>query len=122
MISHRRVLARLFPPRYADSHAHLDRYPDGAVLGMVRRARAAGVTRIVTVGSGIDSSRRAIALARRYRGRLVAAAGIHPRYAGGLDLEALRRLVAEDRDAVRAIGEIGLDRSGQVATPLKVQT
>lgn len=112
----------LAPARYTDSHAHLDRYTDREVAGLVRRARAAGVARIVTVGSGIGSSRRAAALARRYPGHVVAAAGIHPRHAGGLDIDALARLLDEQRDVVRAVGEIGLDRSGAVGTPLKMQT
>ena len=49
-----------------DTHAHLDALddPDGAV----ERARAAGVTRIVTVGTGIDSSRRALDLSARLDG------------------------------------------------------
>ena len=47
-----------------DTHAHLDALDDpGAAL--VARARAAGVTRVVTIGTGIESCRAALALAER---------------------------------------------------------
>jgi len=50
-----------------ETHAHLD-YPDFAadfndVLG---RANEAGVTRIITIGTSIESSRRAVDLAEKY--------------------------------------------------------
>ena len=50
-----------------DTHAHLD-YPDFAddLDAIVARAGEAGVTRILTIGTGIESSRRAIALAERF--------------------------------------------------------
>lgn len=112
----------LLPARYTDSHVHLDRYADEGVDGMVRRARAAGVARVVTVGSGIEPSRRAVAIARRHPGWVIAAAGIHPRNAGGLDIDAVERLIDDNRDVVWAVGEIGLDQGGQIGTSLKVQT
>ena len=45
-----------------DSHAHLEACADDAAA-LVDRARAAGVTRIVTIGTGIDSCRAALAIA-----------------------------------------------------------
>ena len=49
-----------------DTHAHLD-YPDFAddLDKVVERAAAAGVTRIITIGTGSESSERAIALAEK---------------------------------------------------------
>ncbi len=91
-----------------DTHAHLD----ACALApgeLVRRAREAGVTRIVTIGSGIDSCRTALAIATRNRG-VVAAIGIHPHQAGEAaagDLAELRRLL--DRPGAVAVGETGLD-------------
>jgi TatD DNase family protein len=91
-----------------DTHAHLDACAERP-SALVRRAREAGVDRIITVGSGIDSCREALALARRIDG-VFAALGIHPHQAGGGDanrLDELRELVVED--GAVAVGETGLD-------------
>ena len=47
-----------------DSHAHLDACDDPTAV--VARGQAAGVTRIVTIGTGIESCRAALALADRH--------------------------------------------------------
>ena len=87
-----------------DTHAHLDG-DDGAVL--VARAREAGVTRIVAIGSGLDAARRTLALAEREEG-VFAALGLHPHQAAdGESLNELRDLLSNER--VVAVGEIGLD-------------
>ena len=51
-----------------DTHAHLDACDDPAA--MLARAQAAGVTRIVTIGTGIDSCRAALAIAEQHEGVL----------------------------------------------------
>jgi len=87
-----------------DTHAHLDALDDPSAA--IARARAAGVERIVAIGSGLESTRATLAIAVRENG-VYAAVGIHPHQAGdGESLDELRRLAAAD--AV-AIGEIGLD-------------
>src|SRR5437588_358648 len=50
-----------------ETHAHLD-YPDFApdFDDVLRRATEAGVTRIITIGTSIESSRRAVDLAGKY--------------------------------------------------------
>lgn len=90
-----------------DSHAHLDALeePDAAV----ERARAAGVARIVTIGTGIDSCRAALALADRHDG-VYAALGIDPHQAACEEAHRvgeLRDLLAHERAV--AVGEAGLD-------------
>ncbi len=90
-----------------DTHAHLDALDDAA--GAVERAAAAGVTRIVTVGTGIESCRAALALARDHDG-VHAALGIDPHQAASAEAgrtDELRELLA-DANAV-AVGECGLD-------------
>ena len=62
-----------------DSHAHLDACDEPADV-LVARARAAGVERIVTIGTGIDSCHRALAIAEANDG-VVAALGIDPHQA-----------------------------------------
>ena len=91
-----------------DTHAHLDACRDDPEA-LVARARAAGVDRIVAVGSGIDSCRAALAVAEREPG-VYAALGIHPHQAGDGEagrLAELRELLAADRAV--AVGETGLD-------------
>src|SRR5699024_10513780 len=77
---------------------------------VLERARKAGVTAIVITGSDRQSSRDALALARRHPGYLEATAGIHPHRAEDMNQEALTELreLAEHRE-VRALGETGLD-------------
>jgi TatD DNase family protein len=87
-----------------DTHAHLDALDDPAAA--VARARAAGVDRIVAIGSGLESSRATIAIAHGEDG-VHPAVGIHPHQAGDHEpLDELRTLAAEHAVAV---GEIGLD-------------
>ena len=93
-----------------DTHAHLD-YPDFAndFDDMLRRATEAGVTRILTIGTSIESSRRAVDLATKYP-NISAVIGVHPSYAGQAEEDVttpLRELALNPR--VVAIGETGLD-------------
>jgi TatD DNase family protein len=91
-----------------DTHAHLDACDDPPDV-LVARAREAGVQRIITVGTGIESCRTAVAIAAREEG-VYAALGVHPHGAAGDDaarLDELRQLLADERAV--AVGEMGLD-------------
>ena len=93
-----------------DTHAHLD-YPDFEpdFDDVLQRATEAGVTRILTIGTSIESSRRAIELAEKYP-NVFAVIGVHPSYAeeaGDDVMTPLRELAKSPR--VAAIGETGLD-------------
>jgi TatD DNase family protein len=93
-----------------ETHAHLD-YPDFTpdLEGVISRAAEAGVTRIISIGTGIDSSRRAVALAERFP-NVHAVVGIHPTNVTeeGFDfLPALGELARHPK--VVAIGETGID-------------
>lgn len=91
-----------------DSHAHLDACEEPAET-LVARAREAAVTRIVSVGSGLQSCRETLSIAARGEG-VFAALGIHPHQAGEEDadcLDELRELLRDDRAV--AVGETGLD-------------
>jgi TatD DNase family protein len=89
-----------------DTHAHLDACEDPPER-LVERARAAGVPRILTVGTTVEGSRDALALAERHP-EVFAILGIHPHEAGHADGAAqLRDLLTHDRAV--AVGETGLD-------------
>jgi TatD DNase family protein len=91
-----------------DSHAHLDACDEPAAT-LVERARRAGVSRIVTIGTGIDSSRIAVELADTHDG-VFAAVGIDPHQAATPEsarVGELRELLMHP-NAV-AVGETGLD-------------
>jgi TatD DNase family protein len=97
-----------------DTHAHLDACDEPDEV--LERARVAGVSRVVTVGTGIDSCRAALELTER-RGGVFAALGIDPHSAGGPDakrLDELRSLLAHPRAV--AVGETGLDDHHRHAT------
>jgi len=99
--------------RLVDTHAHLD-HPqfDADRAAVIERARAAGVIRILTIGTDLPSSRAAIALAAQHAD-IYATVGVHPHEANALTppdgpaLAELRALAAHPK--VVAIGEIGLD-------------
>jgi TatD DNase family protein len=87
-----------------DTHAHLDALDDPA--GAVARAHAAGVGRIVAIGSGLASTRATLTIAEQADGVSVAA-GVHPHQAA--DGESVEELAALADGKIVAIGEIGLD-------------
>jgi TatD DNase family protein len=104
-----------------DSHAHLDACAESAAA-LVDRARAAGVTRIVTIGTGVESCRAALAIADAHDG-VYAALGIDPHQAGTAEAERigeLRQLLAHPKAV--AVGETGLDNVRREATPVQQQS
>jgi TatD DNase family protein len=78
--------------------------------GVLQRAQAHGVSRMIVTGASRAGSVQALALARAHPGTLFATAGVHPHHAIDYDeaTDALLRELARD-PAVRAIGEAGLD-------------
>jgi TatD DNase family protein len=95
---------------FYDTHAHLD-FPDfaGDVSAVVERAHAAGIARIITIGTDLESSRRAIQLSERFAG-VFAAVGWHPTHVleAPEDLRPVFRELARHPKVV-AIGETGFD-------------
>jgi len=91
-----------------DTHCHLDscKPPDSE---LVERARAAGLTRIATVGMHDESIAAALRAANDFDD-VYAIVGRHPHYTEGWadgDIDAIERAAADPR--ARAIGETGLD-------------
>jgi TatD DNase family protein len=92
----------LFVP-WTDSHCHVPY--DGVNEDVVAEAHAAGVTRLVSVGTDAAQSAAAIATAQRHEG-VWATVGLHPHDAGeGVD--TIVHLLSEPK--VVAVGECGLD-------------
>ena len=97
-------------PVFFDTHAHLD-YPEYEkdFAEVLARAEAAGITKIISIATDLDSSRRALALADKYP-MIYAAVGWHPSNAheAPADIRGELRGLAGHPKAV-AIGECGLD-------------
>ena len=109
-------------PVFFDTHAHLD-FPElmADLPGIIDRAKAAGIEKIISIGTSLDSSAQAIRLAEEHE-MIFATVGWHP----GEALEApedIRPKLAElaRHPKVVAIGETGLDYfrlpGGQGGTP-----
>lgn len=108
--------------RIVDTHCHLDEEGFAHELdAIVAAARENDVVAMVTIGTSVDSSRRAIQLAERYSQTVFAAVGIHPNYtaeAAAGDWEIIEELALHPH--VVAIGETGLDRYWDFA-PIDLQ-
>jgi TatD DNase family protein len=96
------------------THLHLCEPPDDE---LVAAALAQGVTRMVTIGTDVESSAQALAAAERFP-EVYAAVGIHPNNATGFadsDYTELERMAQHPRCV--AIGETGLDYYRDHASP-----
>lgn len=105
------------PVPFVDTHCHLDHHEGLSPAEQVRRAREAGVTTLVTVGTDMASSTQAITTSRRFDG-VWAAVGVHPNDAMEASpqvLEVIERL-AKEPECV-AVGETGLDYYRDHTTP-----
>lgn len=89
---------------WVDAHCHLP--PEPVCDERVESAAAAGVAKLIDVGTTLDRSQQALASARRHPGRVFCTAGVHPHDAsegvGGIE-EML------GHEEVVAVGECGLD-------------
>jgi TatD DNase family protein len=93
-----------------DSHCHLtdprlrERFDD-----VLARARAAGVDRMVTIGTDLEDAIDALEICRQHS-NVRCAIGIHPNHSGDAQISDIPRLRQLQADAaVLAIGEMGLD-------------
>ncbi|PYK97311.1 MAG: TatD family deoxyribonuclease [Verrucomicrobia bacterium] len=97
-------------PIFYDTHAHMD-YPEFAqdLAQVIERAAAAGIGKIISIGTDLESSARAVKLAEQFTG-VYAAVGWHPCQAADApgDLRPALRDIARHPKVV-AIGETGLD-------------
>ncbi|MEI2722639.1 MAG: TatD family hydrolase [Verrucomicrobiota bacterium] len=97
-------------PAFFDTHAHLD-YPDFApdIGQVIARAQAAGIVKIISIGTDLASSARALKLAEAHA-EIYAVVGWHPSHAldAPTDIRPALRALARHPKVV-ALGETGLD-------------
>jgi TatD DNase family protein len=95
---------------YIDTHAHLQFESfDADFESVIQRAIKHHIDAILTIGTDVVSSERAIALAKKFA-IVFAAVGIHPNDAadaGEQDFSQIKKLAGGEK--VKAIGEVGLD-------------
>ena len=89
---------------WTDSHCHLQY--DGIPAEALERAAAAGVTRMICIGTDADQSQQAIEVAAAAPGQVWATVGVHPHEAK-VGTDAILPLL--DRPGVVGVGECGLD-------------
>jgi len=96
-----------------DTHCHLNfKAFKGKADPVIERARKAGVKKVIVPGARLDTSKKAVELARKYK-EIYAAVGIHPIHARRVknqmpNLKNKLKKLAENKKVV-AIGECGLD-------------
>ncbi len=89
---------------WCDSHCHLQY--EGIPADALEQAEAAGVHRVICIGTDASESAKAIEVARAHPGRVWATVGLHPHDAThGVD--GIIGLL--DAPEVKAVGECGLD-------------
>ncbi len=92
-----------------DTHCHLDYFTETEIEDIVARARAAGVGRLVTIGTRFHQAETVKQLAERFPD-VWGTVGIHPHNAGEGELPSVEDLIAQaDHPRIIGIGETGLD-------------
>jgi len=103
-----------------DTHCHLDMKDYvGDLDAVIERARQKKVTKIITIGIDLESSRKAVSLARKYPG-VRASVGIHPHDLPSDDDSTyvdIVKLAGENREYIAGYGEIGLDYAKMYRPP-----
>jgi TatD DNase family protein len=93
-----------------DSHCHLtDARLQSQLAGVLTRAAAAGISRMITIGTTLPDDEAAIALCGKLS-NVRCAIGVHPNYTHESDPNDLPKLRDLQKDpSVVALGEMGLD-------------
>jgi len=96
---------------YVDAHLHLaDSGYSGQVGEIMADAAKNSVERLLSNAVDYESSLETVSLAKRYNDRILAAVGVHPWTVANetdYELDRFEGLVDNNREYVRAIGEIG---------------
>ena len=94
-----------------DSHCHLDYFVEAERPDIIARAKAAGVTEMVTIGVTLSQSREALAIAEAAGDKIWCSVGIHPNHAADEGPVPTPETIAAmtTHPKVIGIGESGLD-------------
>jgi TatD DNase family protein len=96
-----------------DSHIHLDAPQYADVDQLIKQAQAAGVIALIAPGVGSASNDAVMELSRKFPGIVFSALGLHPELElSDSDVEATIENVRSAREAISAIGEVGLPYYG----------
>ncbi|MDR0591175.1 MAG: TatD family hydrolase [Candidatus Nomurabacteria bacterium] len=100
--------------RLVDSHCHLHStdYPEGKET-VLERAWAAGVTKVICIGTGLEDSKLAVEFAAAHEG-VFATIGAHPhdiddQDTSGQQIKDIDQLASLNGPKTVAVGEVGLD-------------
>jgi len=92
-----------------DSHCHLDYFSESEIDEILARAVAAGVERMVTIGTSVPQAAAVKALVEKYP-QVWGTVGVHPHRAAEGDMPSVADLVAlADHPRIIGLGESGLD-------------
>lgn len=92
-----------------DTHCHLDYFDDAEIEAVIARAEAAGVTRMVTIGTSVPQAEAVRRLVERFP-QVWGTVGVHPHRAAEGEMPSVADLVAlAAHPRVIGIGESGLD-------------
>jgi len=95
---------------YIDTHAHIHQHDPGETDGIIARAVAAGVGAIITAGTTVEDSQKAVEMAEKYP-QMFTGVGVHPTDLQHSltedDLSTLSQL-AESPEVI-VMSEIGID-------------
>lgn len=90
---------------------------------VVERARGAGVTGMLIIGTDLQGSEAASTQAQRYRSFCWSTVGVHPHHASRWNDNAVQQIrMLASRDEVVAMGECGLDFNRNFSTPQEQET
>ena len=92
-----------------DSHCHLDYFSETEIEEILARAAAAGVTRMVTIGTSVPQAAAVRALVERFP-QVWGTVGVHPHRAGEGVMPSVADLITlADHPRIIGLGESGLD-------------
>lgn len=93
-----------------DTHCHLtDPRLESQLAAVLARAQAAGVSRLITIGTALEDDRRCVTLCGKLE-NVRCAVGVHPNHVADVEAADLPQLREIQNDpGVLALGEMGLD-------------
>lgn len=95
--------------RLIDTHCHWDQLPSEEMEVIIRRARRAGVSKVLAVATDEESCLRLLQWRQRFPDFVEVAFGLHPEQSWKwCDVDAVMRLIRQYRSLIRAVGEIGM--------------